>query len=176
MGGWFLVLVYGDQYRAAAPLIVWLGVTNSIRLLRLASTTIALSKGDSLNPTISNMFRAFSFVLAFIFAARGADIVWIAASGLVGEFLAIVVSIGMLRYRLAIPIQYFAKPLIISLSGLVLATLFWNTGLSNSSSFVAFLAALSLSIVMSALFLLFSPEFRKEIKIIIGPMLLLNKP
>lgn len=176
MGGWLMVLVYGNQYRAAALLIVWLGAAQSIRLLRSASNVIALSKGDSQNPTISNVFRAFSFVLAFIFAARGADIVWIAASGLAGELLAIVVSIGLLRYRLAMPIEYFVKPLIFSLAGLMLATLFWNAGLSGASPLYAFLVAVSLSIGMAALFFLFFPEFRKEIKTIIRPLLSRNKP
>lgn len=164
LGGWFLVLVYGNQYLAAAPLIAWLGVTQSIRLLRMASTTIALSKGDSPNPTISNIFRAFSFILAFAFAALGADLVWIAASGLAGELLAIGASIGLLKYRLAIPMQYFSKPLIISFTGILLATLFWNAGLSKASPLLAFLAAASLSICMTALFLWLFPDFRKEIQ------------
>lgn len=176
VGGWFLVLVYGNKYLAAAPLMAWLGATQSIHLFRVASTTIALSKGDSLNPTVCNIFRGLSFVLAFIFAARGADIVWIAASGLLGELLAIGASIGMLRYRLAIPIQYFLKPLILSLSGLILATLFWNTGLSQASPVFAFLAAVALSIVVASLFLLFSTEFRKEILIMIKPLLARIKP
>lgn len=173
-GGWFLVLVYGEKYLPAAPLIVWLGATQSIRLLRVVSTTIALSKGDSLNPTISNMFRAFSFVLAFIFAARGEEIVWIAASGLAGELLALVASMGLLRYRLAIPIQYFVKPLLLSLSGLMLATLFWNAGLSNMSSLSVFFVAVSLSICITVSFLLFFPDFRKEINLIMRPLLSRN--
>jgi O-antigen/teichoic acid export membrane protein len=164
IGGWLVVLVYGKQYLAAAPLMAWLGATQSIRLLRLSSTTIALSKGDSPNPTISNIFRAFSFILAFIFAALGADLVWIAASGLAGELLAIGASIGLLRYRLAIPIQYFLKPLLLSSASLVVATLFWNAGLSNASPLYAFLAAASLSICMAALFFWFFPDFRKEIQ------------
>ena len=176
MGGWLMVLVYGNQYLAAAPLFVWLGATQSIRVLRLASTTIALSKGDSLNPTISNIFRGLSFVLAFIFAARGADIVWIAASGLAGELLAIVASIGMLRYRLAIPIQYFAKPVIFSLAGIMMAALFWNIGLSNARTPFAFLVAVFLSICMVSIFLLFFTDFRKEIKTIISQLLSRNKP
>ena len=164
LGGWFLVLAYGDQYRAAAPLMAWLGATSSIHLLRLASTTIAMAKGHSLNTTISNIFRSFSFILAFTFAALGADIVWIAASGLLGELLAIGASIGLLRYRLAIPLQYFLKPLIISFTGLLLATLFWNAGLSKASPLYAFLAASFLSICMAALFFWFFPDFRKEIQ------------
>jgi len=176
IGGWFLVLVYGDQYLAAAPLMAWLGATQSIRLLRLASTTIALSKGDSLNPTISNIFRAFSFILAFTFASLGADIVWIAASGLAGELLAIASSIGLLRYRLAIPLQYFSKPLIISFTGLLLATLFWNAGLSNANALFTFSVAISLSICMETLFLFFSPNFRKEIQTTISPLLSRIKP
>ena len=176
MGGWLMVFSYGDQYRAAGPLIIWMGATQSIRLLRLPTNIIALSKGDSQNPTISNIFRAFSFVLAFIFAARGADIVWIAASGFVGELLAIVASMGMLRYRLAIPIQYFINPFIYLIASLTLTALFWNAGLSNSSSLFTLLVAISLSIFMTTLFLLFFPDFRKEIKIIIRPMLLRINP
>jgi hypothetical protein len=89
----------------------------------------------------------------------------------IGEVLALSVSIGLLRYRLAIPIQYFAKPLFFSLVGLILATLLWNAGLSHSSSLFVFFVAVSLSIGMVALFLLFFPDFRKEIKIIISPLL-----
>jgi O-antigen/teichoic acid export membrane protein len=176
MGGWLMVLVYGDQYLAGTPLIIWLGATQSIRLLRSASITIALSKGDSTNPTISNMFRAFSFALAFIFAARGADIVWIAASSLVGELLATVVSISMLKYRLAIPIKYFLLPFILSLTGLILAAVFWNVGLSKASSLFGFSVAAFLSICMTALFLLFYPDFRKEIDTIIRPLLMRKIP
>lgn len=171
IGGWIMVLFYGNQYLAAAPLMGWLGATQSIRLLRIASTTIALSRGDSPNPTIANIFRSFSFILAFIFAARGADIVWIAASGLVGELLAIGVSIVLLKYRLAIPLQYFSKPLIISCMGLLLAALFWNTGLSNASALVASLVAISLSICMVVIFLWLFPDFRKEIQTTMRPLL-----
>ena len=171
MGGWLMILVYGDKYLAAAPLMVWLGATQSIRLLRFAFSIIALSKGDSVNPTISNMFRAFSFVLAFIFATHGADIVWIAASGLFGELLAVVASIGMLKYRLAIPIQYFLSPFIVSIAGPALAAMFWNAGLSNSSSLFAFLVALSLSIGIAALFLSFFDDFRKELIVIMGHLI-----
>lgn len=171
IGGWFLVIVYGKQYLAAAPLMAWLGATSSIHLLRVASTTIALSKGNSPNPTISNIFRAFSFILAFIFAAFGAELVWIAASGLAGELLAIGVSIGLLRYRLAIPLQYFLKPLIISFTSLLLAALLWNAGLDHAGTLNAFLAAAALSVCMTALFFWFFPDFRKEISVIIKPLL-----
>jgi hypothetical protein len=56
------------------------------------------------------------------------------------------------------------KPLLLSSAGLVVATLFWNAGLSNASPLYAFLAAASLSICMAALFFWFFPDFRKEIQ------------
>jgi O-antigen/teichoic acid export membrane protein len=163
IGGWFVVLVYGNQYLAAAPLMAWLGVTTSVHLLRVASTTIALSRGDSPNPTISNVFRASSFILAFIFAALGADIVWIAASGFVGEILATGISIWLLKHRLAISIQYFFKPLLVSAGWLILAALFWNAGLSGASIPLTFFVAVALSLIMTVHFLFFFPDFRKEI-------------
>jgi O-antigen/teichoic acid export membrane protein len=174
MGGWLLVFVYGNQYLAAAPLMAWFGATHSIRLIRMAVNTIAMSKGDTLNPTIANVFRALSFVLAFVFAARGAAIVWIAASGLIGEFLATAASIVMTRYRLAIPMRYFVKSSFFSLAGLILATFFWNAGVSNVSFPLAFFASVSLSIFMLTLFLLVFPDFRKEITLIVRPLLSRN--
>ena len=174
IGGWFLVLVYGNQYLAAVPLMGWLGATSSIRLLRVASATIALSKADSLNTTISNVFRSFSFGMAFICAALGVDLVWIAASGLLGELLAIGISIGMLKYRLAIPLKYFSKPLIISLSSLLLAALFWNAGLNHADILYAFLAATAFSVCMAVIFFWFFPEFRKEFGGIVRPLLSRN--
>jgi O-antigen/teichoic acid export membrane protein len=167
MGGWLLVWAYGNQYLAAAPLMAWFGATQSIRLIRLPVSAIAMSKGDTLNPTIANVFRAFSFVLAFIFAARGTAIVWIAASGLIGEFLATAASIVMIRHRLAIPMRYFVKPSIFLLFVLMLATLLWNTGVSNESPLFAFFVSVALSVFMVSLFLLLFPDFRKEIKPIV---------
>jgi len=171
MGGWFLVLVYGEQYITAAPLMAWLGVTQSFRLIRGAAATIALSRGDSLNPTISNIFRSSSFVLAFIFAAFGSDIKWIAASGLVGELLATGATIGLLKNRLNIPIQYFSKPLIITSSGLLVASLLWSTGLSNANYLFAFSVAIFLSVCMGAIYFSFFPDFRKVIQTTLRPVL-----
>jgi len=171
IGGWILVLFYGNQYLDAAPLMAWLGATTSFHLLRVASTTIALSKGDSPNPTIANLFRASSFILAFIFASRGADIMWIAASGLAGEILAIVISIWLLKHRLGLSIQYFSKPLFLAATGPILATIFWNAGVSGESPLFAFFITIALSIFMAILFLLFFPDLRKEIKTTIRPLL-----
>lgn len=176
MGGWLMILVYGHKYDAAASLMVWLGATQSIRLLRFVFNIIALSKGDSINPTISNIFRALSFVLAFIFAIEGTDIVWIAASGLVGELLAVSASIGMLRFRLAIPIQSLLSPLIILLAGLALSILIRNAGFFNSSLLSSFLVALFLSICVATLFLMLFNDFRKELIVIMRPLLSLYKP
>ena len=175
IGGWFLVLVYGNQYLAAAPLMAWLGATQSIHLLRVASTTIALSKGDSPNPTISNIFRAFSFILAFIFAALGADLVWIAASGLAGR------TAGHWRQHRVAEISSCHTPTIFfeTFNYLFQRVFCWQpcSGMPvypTRVPCIAFLAAFSLSICMAALFLLLFPDFRKEISMIIKPLLSRN--
>lgn len=165
MGSWLIVLVYGHQYAEASAVMICLGAMNSIRLLRSAATTIALAKGDSRNPTISNMFRALSFGMAFIFAASGLDIVWIAAAALIGELLAILPSILMLKYRLAMTIRPFIVPYISSLAGIILAALLWHFSLSSASASVLFFVAAALSIFMMGLFLFLFEEFFKEIKI-----------
>ena len=176
IGGWLMIKVYGSQYAAGAPLIAWLGAINSLYLLRIIATTIALSKGDSVNPTVCNVFRAFSFAIVFGLAARGAPIVWIAASGLVGEILAIMTSMAMLRYRQTIPLRLFAKPLLLSLGSLALAALIWKAGVYGAPPLMAGLAAVGLSLIMAAFFLLLFPDFRNEIKANITPWLKKKQP
>lgn len=171
MGGWLMMIVYGHQYAAAGSLMIWLGVMNSIRLLRTAPTTISLAKGDSLNPTISNMFRALSFILAFIFAARGMDIVWIATSAFIGEILATIPSVGLLKYRLSLPIRLFIVPFILSSAYIILAALFWSCGLSNANTLIIFFVAAILSMGMIIFCLLFFDGFYEEIKSIVKPLL-----
>lgn len=171
MGSWLMVQVYGNQYDTAGALMIWLGAMQSIRVLRTAPTTISLAKGDSRNPTISNFFRALSFVLAFTFAARGMDILWIAASGLVGELLAILPSIVMLKYKFSIPMQHFIVPFSSALAGLILAALGEHIGLSKSIPLFAFVVSVSLSLCMVTLFLFLFDGFYNEIRTILKPLL-----
>jgi len=171
MGSWLMVLVYGKQYAEAGLLMICLGAMNSIRLFRTAPTTISLAKGDSRNPTVSNMFRALSFGMAFIFAAKGMDIAWIAASAIIGELLAVLPSIVMLKYKFTIPMKHFIVPFISASAGLILAALFWHFGLSNATTLLAFIAAVSLSLCMLTFFLFLFDEFYNEIKTIVKPLL-----
>jgi hypothetical protein len=99
------------------------------------------------------------------------DIVWIAASGIIGELLAILPSLVMLKHRFNIPMQHFIVPFIFSLTGITLTSLLWYFCLSNASFLLAFFVAAVLSICMAALFLWSFDEFYKEIKTILKPLL-----
>jgi O-antigen/teichoic acid export membrane protein len=170
MGGWLMGLVYGKQYLAAEPLIVWLGAAQSIRLIRRTPILAALSMGDSRIPPMSSAFRAVSFALCFILAAKGADIVWIAASSLFGELLALGVSVALLRYRFEIPIEIFIKSFLFPAAGLCLSGIIWKSGILSSNPLFSFLAACFLSISIAAFFLLIFKDFREEVRAIIIPI------
>lgn len=170
-GSWLMVVVYGHQYAEAGLLLICLGTMNSFRLLRTAPTTIALAKGDSRIPTISNAFRTLSFLLAFIFAAGGMEIAWIAAAALIGEILAILPSIGMLSYRVNIPAKHFTVPFISSAAGILMAGLLWHFLFASANTIIVFTATAFLSICMMALFLYLFDGFYMELKTIAKPLI-----
>jgi O-antigen/teichoic acid export membrane protein len=168
MGGWLMNFVYGQAYLAAEPLIVWLGAAQSVRLVRRTSILTALSRGDSGIPPISSAFRALSFVLCFVFAARGEDIVWIAASSLFGELIALAVSIGLLKSRFDIPMEIFTKSFVFPAAGLCLSGLVWKSGVLSSNPLFLFFTAVFLSVGLAILFLLIFKNFKNELRAILA--------
>jgi O-antigen/teichoic acid export membrane protein len=163
MGGWLMKLVYGKEYLAAELYIVWLGAAQSIRLIRRTSISASLSSGDSRIPPITSAFRALSFILCFVFAARGEDISWIAASSLLGELIALAVSIVLLKHRLDIPMEIFFKPFIFPAIGLCFSGILRKSEMLESNYIFSFVAAMILSAFLSGIFLLYYKDFRVQI-------------
>lgn len=162
-GGWLLIIVYGKQYEDGVSLMAWLGVSFSLRLFRISFSTIALSKGDSPIMTITNSFRVVSFLLAFLVAAYGLPIVWIAASALIGELLAIIVNIWLLKQRLGLPLSLLTKPILLISSTLLVGIIGWVSGLSMANHFIQLLISVILSFGIAGLFIILFPEFRSKL-------------
>jgi O-antigen/teichoic acid export membrane protein len=84
----FVVLVYGEKYAAAVPILGWLVAGHALRVMRAAPTVAAMALGDTRNLMISNVVRCLGLFLAVACAWGGMGLSTVAACGLVGETLA----------------------------------------------------------------------------------------
>ncbi len=99
-----LILLYGDRYADGTAVIGWLGVMQAARMAKAGPAIVAMSRGDTMNPMLANLFRAAGFVAAIAAAYAGLAIEWIAIAGLFGELLGFVSSSWMLSRRSGIAI------------------------------------------------------------------------
>lgn len=98
IGGHGLVLLsFGEQYLQAATVITWLAVMQALRVVRIAPSIIANSQAHTKNAMIANIFRCVSLAFAVTLALDGAPVAWIAATGIVGEMIALSVSVFLVQ-------------------------------------------------------------------------------
>ena len=119
----FITAIYGQKYQVSAALAGWLGLSQAIRILRTFPTVIAIAEGFTLSAMIANIARAGSVGVAWVIARQGHPPWTVLAIGAAGEFLALLISLGINRFVLAISPRSFILP---SLSlGAIFALSWW---------------------------------------------------
>jgi len=121
-GDTIIKLIYGPKYSNVGTLMAIFGAVVALRFFRLAPTVASMSKADTVNQLVSNIARSISLPTALILVGFGIkDMVFIAACGLVGEGLAILVSIIRVHRRQGIPFMINLKPIFFLGSWLLVA-------------------------------------------------------
>lgn len=115
-GGPVAILVYGAGYRAAGVLVAWLAAAQAIRLLRLAPSLSAMARGDTQCLMHANLLRLTGVGAAAIAALVQAELVWVAASAVLGELAAVGYPVWRLSRRHGVPASTGAWPFALSLA------------------------------------------------------------
>lgn len=169
LGGTFLVTeIYGDKYAPAGTVIGWLAAMQAVRLMRSAPALAAMARGDTRTLMLSNMARSCALVLAVLAATLNAELVWIAASGLVGELLAL----GLVLFRLT-RLHHLAaviciRPACLSFLAILAAGVIATTSASETGWLVIIGTAGALSSAVFVAMVLLFPGFRIEVRRLIG--------
>ena len=90
-----------------------LGATQAARLAKVGPSIVAMAKGETTNPMLANFVRCIGVVLAVGAVIANYGITGVAICGLVGETLAAVAAVLLLRVRL----QVSVRSMILSLIG-----------------------------------------------------------
>lgn len=152
---WLLERVCGPQYAAAAGVFVWLVTARMVWFLRVAPTLAAMARADTHNALLANVFRLTGVGLAVLAAGLGYALEAIAAAALVGEVVAALAAVVLVRWRHHIPLRVSLAPtaalLPVCAGVLVLRNLFAShradVMLAASAALVLLLAGLMLTLV-----------------------------
>ena len=132
-----VVLLYGPRYAAAGAVIGWIGVMQAVRIIRVGPTLAALAKGDPQNSLLSNAARAFGLIGVVVTAALGGSMMWMAASGVAGEVLALVASLWSLQHRHELPWEICLRPALLAGTIIGFAALAVLAGAASAGAAVA---------------------------------------
>ncbi len=117
-GGSVIAIIYSEQYRAAEPIIAFLGATQAIRMIRLTATSLLLALADTEVLLYANIARAVSLLGTLGVIISRMDLVWVAASALLAEAVALSVSLALLRRRHGFEISLLFGPALFSVAGI----------------------------------------------------------
>lgn len=98
-GPLLLPLIYGPEFAAGAPLVAILGITFTLRMVRVTPASISMAKGHTINLLIVNIVRFASFPAAFLIAIKGGSLEAIALTSVAGEAAALVAAYTLVILR-----------------------------------------------------------------------------
>lgn len=96
-GSAVIYLCYGERYMNGAQVVVLLAVMQSIRIIRIAPTIIAISYSHTKNAMYANIARVTVIPIAIYLAINHYDVKWIVVCGIVGEVLALLFASYLLK-------------------------------------------------------------------------------
>jgi O-antigen/teichoic acid export membrane protein len=161
-GGPLMSLVFGPAYGQTGAFIGLLALGQAIRVCRFGPTMASLAYGQTSNLVAANVGRMLGVGLAITAASCGAEMIWIALSGVVGETVALGIAIWRLGARSPVaPMQSIRAflPLAVSLScvGLLEASDVMPTSISSLATATALV-----SVCVATCLLLSSKRLRRE--------------
>jgi O-antigen/teichoic acid export membrane protein len=156
-------LVYGAKYAGTGQLLAWIAAGNAFRIIRMAPALAALSRGDSKNQMISNLWRSLGLVPAFLVALAQQPVWMIAASALVGEAFACAASFAILSRRDRIPMSMNLIPTAMVACTLAAALVLSESGLLRDHLIGGLAAGTIAALLAGAIPAFLLPPMRQEI-------------
>jgi len=120
-GGSIVRLLYGPKYSGIGWLMTVFGIIVALRLFRLAPSVASMARADTINELICNIARSASLPIALLVVAIGVNkMEAVAACGLAGEALAILISSLRIHKRQKINLAVHIRPLLFLLGWIAL--------------------------------------------------------
>lgn len=158
--------VYGNKYAGGGTLLAWLAAANGMRLIRFAPAIAALAKADTKNQMNSNVFRAIALFPAFLAAITRQPVWTIAATGILGEILAFILSFYRLGQRDGIPWSCSIFPASIAFVSIAFAGFLIQLGAHTWPWFITVPVSSLLSLISGLIVVICFSESRNQCHIL----------
>lgn len=99
-----MLAAFGPRYAEGLVLLIVLGVMQAMRLCKTGPIVVAISRRDTINPMIGNLLRIATLPVAYVLAQRSGSVLAVAYVALLGEALAMLASMILLKRRLKVAV------------------------------------------------------------------------
>jgi len=145
VGGPLVRLLYGAKYSGLGTLMIIFGAIATLRFFRWAPALAAMSQADTINQFTANVARALSLPFAILMVALGTRKVEVVAGcGLLGEALAILVSVLRVQKRQGISLAAHRKPVLFMVGWIAVAASVQQWLAEGAAVWLGFSAVLAL--------------------------------
>ena len=110
-----LTLLYGERYGAGVAVISLLGLMQGVRVARVGATIVAIAKGETRIPLYVNIVRTLGLALSILAVWFGFGIYGVVISALIGEALAVIASLMLVRWKLNVRVVENPWPWLVAL-------------------------------------------------------------
>ncbi|KAB2847409.1 MAG: oligosaccharide flippase family protein [Hyphomicrobiaceae bacterium] len=145
-GDHLLEIAFGKAYKGLGTLVSALAVMWAVRMLQAVPGTALMAIGQTKPYLTAGLIRASAIVLALAIALSGGDVVWIAASGTIGEIL----SFEYISWKLARVRDENDRPLISASGAFLAATLLATLLIDRYVAVTGFLAQVGVAFALFA--------------------------
>lgn len=163
-GPYIFSKLYGLNYEAGLSVLIWLTIMQALRIAKSGPVIVALSRGQTINLLVANIARIAMFPPALLFIIYGGDVISVVIFGIMGESLAFLISIVMLRRILSSPLKGLSISLLASGASLGLIAVYaylWTSG----SYDIGFLYAVQILLIAAIPVLIWSkPDLRRWVR------------
>ena len=153
-GEYVVVLFFGAKYAGVGTLASWLIAAQALRIVRGATVSAAMARGDTMNMMVCSAWRLCGLPLALLVGWLHGSLVWFAVTGFAGEGVALWASVSRLAARQGIAPAITVTPTLLALACVAAAVaLKWSVPLAPDSplNWLLLLAALLLGVTAFAL-------------------------
>lgn len=98
-GEYLVVLFFGTKYAGVGVLASWLIAAQALRLVRGATVSAAMARGDTMNMMVCSAWRLCGLPLAIGVGLLHGSLLWFAVTGFAGEIAALWASVARLSSR-----------------------------------------------------------------------------
>ena len=160
----FLLLLFGDAYAGGVQVIAWLALMQGIRMAKAGPTIVAISCGKTKLPLYANIVRSFALIFALVAVWQGWGVLGIVIGGIIGETMAVIYFLSLLRRKFGIGLSLLYKSVVISIALVALAIVLSSNFATGQSPFMEIGGSIVLTLVAMGIFMLFALDLVKWLK------------